>query len=103
MFMCRVWGKGNKSLLGSERQVIYEVVPRLGLGLGAICGGYFMQSVLFDFEEIFVLEGGYKLILLGIVAGGILLMFLNGFRGFKMLKFKGGGVKKIWRSFFVSI
>lgn len=86
VFICSVWGKVSIPVLGYERQRAYEVIPRLGLGVVAICGGYFMQTVLFDFREIFVLERSYKTFLLLVVVGGVLLMFLYGVRGFKRLK-----------------
>lgn len=102
VFICRIWGKGNRLFMRRERQRMYEVIPSLGLGVGAIGGGYYMQSVLFDFGEIFVLEGGYKLFLLGVVMSGILLIYLYRFTGFR--RYKGVGVMgKAIKSFFVSI
>ena len=65
--LCCVMGKPGNSAVECESQRGYEVVPRLGLGLGAIVGGYRLQCFLFNFESVFVLEWPYKILLSSVI------------------------------------
>ena len=85
-----------------ENQSVYEVIPRLGLSLGAVWGGYFIQSVMFRFGGVFVLEGGYKILLLGIIIVTIVLIMLYRLFGFSLLNISGfSNISKLIQSFFV--
>lgn len=44
----------------SESLCYYEVVPIVCLGLGSTFGGYFLQSLVLGFNELFVLEVRFK-------------------------------------------
>lgn len=74
-FLCRVWGKLNSgSIQLVEDETMYEIIPRFGLGVGAVVGGCFIQSCLFEFNEVFIMEVGFKIIVLLVLFFGFLVM-----------------------------
>lgn len=65
IYLRRVWGKVAGSYIqGVERQRTYDVLPGVRLGVGAVLGGYLIQSRVFIFNEVLVLEGGFRVIVL---------------------------------------
>ena len=56
-----------------ERLSIYEVAPMMCLGLLSTVGGYFLQSIVFEFGELFLLEIGFKLFMTFVLVGRIFL------------------------------
>lgn len=74
-FVCTVWGKVSRSSMqGVERNRVFEFVPVVVLGLGAVGGRFLMQGYLFYVGEVFVLEGIFKrclglVLMLGVVVG----------------------------------
>lgn len=72
--MRRVWGKvAGSCIQGVERQRAYDVLPGVGLGIGAVLGGYLIQSRVFVFNEVLVLEGGFGFIVLMRLVVGIIM------------------------------
>lgn len=43
-----------------ENLALYEVVPMVCIGVFSVCGGYFIQSFVFGFNEMFLLEYKFK-------------------------------------------
>lgn len=43
-----------------ENLTFYEVIPMICIGILSVCGGYFMQSFVFGFNEMFLLEFKFK-------------------------------------------
>lgn len=96
-FMCSVWGKINRSSVQEvERRRLYEVLPVLVLGLGAVSGGFLIQGYLFYVGEIVVLEGIFKRCLRLALIVGVIVVFLYSLFNFSIRRL----VLKVIRRFF---
>lgn len=104
IYIRRVWGKVVGSCVqGVERQRVYDVLPGVGLGVGAVLGGYLIQSRVFIFNEVLVLEGGFRvLVLLRLIVGVILSFVYSLGRSSYFIKSKYQGIK-LFRFFFYRI
>lgn len=104
IYIRRVWGKvAGSCIQGVERQRVYDVLPGVALGFGAVLGGYLIQSRVFVFNEVLVLEGGFRVVVLWRLIVGIILslVYSLGRRSY-FVKSKHRGVK-LFRFFFYRI
>lgn len=77
VFVGRVCGKPRGSCVQVlERKRAYDVVPGLLLGVVAVRGGYLIQSRIFCFNEVFVLERGFGDLIPIIGIGGVLVVLV---------------------------
>lgn len=75
---CCIIGKGSNSLSITENKTIYEALPRIGLGLGALLGAWWIQSTLYRFDSIVVLETKYKfMVILRILSASAVVLAYN--------------------------
>lgn len=103
VYMLRLYVSGVCGLVGGgvfqsvENLSFYEVVPMVGLGLASVFGGYLMQSFVFAFNEVVLLELGFKLVLFFLLLGGGFFVLIRSF--LKVMLFR---VKGVVGSFFLS-
>lgn len=71
----RVWGKSRGVVQVLEGGSLYEVLPRLVLGFGAVVGGFVFQSWVFSFNRVFVLEDDLRSLVWGVLLMGVVAMF----------------------------
>lgn len=57
-----------------ERSSYYEVIPLFSLGLASVVGGYFIQSIVFPFNEVVLLEVGFKLFMVCVLVRAVVLL-----------------------------
>lgn len=72
-----------------ERLSFFDVVPMVSLRVASVFGGYFMQCFVFSFNEVFLLEIGFKLFLFVLLLMGGLFVVVRSLVKFFVIKFSG--------------
>lgn len=103
LFLKSVCGNPRQSVVQvGERLSIYEVVPMVSLGLASRFGGWFLQSTMFEFGELFLLEVGFKGFMTFVFFCGAVVVSLWALVAMVKLCYSGV-LKKFFLSFFSSM
>lgn len=85
-----------------ENLTLYEVIPIVCIGVFSVCGGYFMQSFVFGFNEIFLLEFKFKSFLFFLLWLGVFFVLFRVMVKFFLFKVIGF-LKSFLLSFFCTM